>query len=207
MIIILLFTINLAATDKILGSLDGTEVSALEITLPNDSQAINMGMDFFPFNPYYNGIGAFLGYQYYITKNSSWEILRATYVYSVETDVTGQLASNFGVAPKAIERLFLVLKSSYKYYLVYGKSLLADEFINHFRLGFIVGPGLALNKKIDADSNDFLLSTDFLINFGLVIEVYTSDSLLWYFEFQDCITIEEDWITHPSFTLGLKKMF
>jgi hypothetical protein len=201
MAIIMLFTTSICATDKILGKLDGAEVSSLETSLPADRNAISLGTDLFPFNPYYNGIGVFLGYQYYITKNSSWEVIRFTYVYSIQTDLTNQLAEKYGVAPKEIERLFFVLKSNYKYYLSYGKSLLFDEYINIFRLGFIVGPGLAFTKKGD------LFNTKFLANLGLSLEIYISDSLLWYFEFQDSITIEKEWITYPSFTLGLKKMF
>jgi len=200
-IMILLFTIPLKATDKVLGELDGAKVSSLETSLPSDHNAINLGTDFFPFNPYYNGVGAFLGYQYYITKNSAFEIIRFTYIYSIQTDLTNQLAEKYGVAPKEIERLFLVLKSSYKYYLSYGKSLLFNEYINNFRVGFIIGPGLAFTKK------GSLSHTKFLANLGIVIETYIGKSLLWYFEFQDSVTIEKDWVTYPSFTLGLKKMF
>ena len=198
---LLLFTHSLNATNKILGELDGAKVSSLEISLPSNSNAINMATDFYPFNPYYNGIGASLGYQYYITKNSSWEVIKLTYIYSIQTDLTNQLAEKYGVAPKEIERLFFVLKSNYKYSLSYGKSLLFDEYINLFRLGLIVGPGLAFTKKGD------VANTKFLANIGISIEVYISNTLLWYFEFQDSVTIESDWVTYPSFTLGLKKMF
>ncbi len=198
---LLLFTYSLKATDKIQGELDGAKVSSLEISLPSDNSAINMGTDFYPFNPYYNGIGAFLGYQYYITKNSSWEVIRFAYIYSIQTDLTNQLAEKYGVAPKEIERLFFILKSSYKYYLSYGKSLLFDEYINLFRFGIIIGPGLAFTKK------GSLSNTKFLVNIGLSLEIYISKTLLWYFEFQDSATIESDWVTYPSFTLGLKKMF
>jgi hypothetical protein len=207
LIIMMLFAVNIVATDKILGKLDGAEVSALEISLPEDSNAINVGMDFLPLNPYYNGIGAFLGYQYYITKNSSWEVIRAAYIYSIETNLTSQLADNFGVAPKTIDRLFLMIKSNYKYYLSYGKSLLFDKHINLFRVGFIAGPGLAFSKKRSIVSNENVYTPSFLITLGLVVEVYTSNHLLWYVEFQNSITVKKDWVTHPSFTLGLKKMF
>lgn len=203
---ILIFSNTLKAEDELWGSLDGSKVSAIEYSLPADQHAFNFGTELYPFNPYYNGIGAFLSYQYYLDKNLSWEVIRCTYIFSVQTDLTSQLAEKYEVAPEKIDRLFWMIKSNLKYYLVYGKSLLSDEFINHFRVAFIGGAGVAFTKD-----SSFLFNADFVLNLGISFEVYIHDTLLWGLDFQDAIVINssilDSVLTYPSFSLFLKKMF
>ncbi len=200
------FSNTLKADETLLGTLDGSKVSAIEYSLPSDQHAFNFGTELFPFNPYYNGIGAFVSYQYHINKNLSWEMIRTTYIFSVQTDLTSQLAEKYEVAPEKIERLFWMIKSNLKYYLVYGKSLLSDEYLNHFRVAFTAGTGVAFTKD-----SSFLFNAKFLVNFGLSFEVYIHDSLLWGLDFQDAIVIDssilKSVLTYPSFSLFLKKMF
>lgn len=195
------FTHRLRGEEKQLGKLDGAFISSLENKLKSYQNGFNFGTTILPSNPYYRGVGLYAGYNYYFTKDLSWEVIRGTYLFSIQTDLTSELADTYQVAPEKIEKVFIMVKSNVKYFLIYGKSLLSDEHINRFRLALLGGPALAFTDA------GLTTNVKFMVNVGIALEVYINHTFLWTFEFQDAVSIEENWKTFPAFSLGLKKVF
>jgi len=179
---------------------------ALETTIKPDNHGVSLGTDFMPNNPYYRGVGVHLGYQYYFNKNFSWEVLRGAYFFPIQTDLTTSLAENYNVMPKRIEKTIATAKTNFKYYFIYGKTLLFDDYIRYFRLGFIVGGGMRYSTHKDDDNKTKSDMTP-LFNLGLSLEHYISESMLMTIEFYEAGTIKKDWETFPTFTLGFKVLF
>jgi len=192
------FMQEMYGSSKIMGKLDGAEVVSLETFILPDKHGLSLGMDYYPFNPYYDGLTIAGSYHYYFTKNIAWELIRGSYVVlPVQTSLTSELAEEFGVNPEKIEKLKYVLKSNFRYFFLYGKSLLFDKHIRYYRLGMIIGPGMAFTTE----------NTNFLANFGLGFEFYVTESVLWTFDFEDSVVVDKELETYPSFNLGFKAMF
>ncbi len=188
---------NLYGNSKPYGKLDGAPISSLETNIQPHRHSIFLGMDNLPFNAYYAGLGISASYQFNFTKNFAWEIARGSYFFSVEKDLTTELAEEFRVNPERIEKVEAIVKSNIKYYFVYGKWLFLEKYIRYFRLGVLAGPAMAFTSE----------EMKFLANAGLCFDLSINRHFWATFEFQDSISIEEDFETYPAFNFGMKLSF
>jgi outer membrane beta-barrel protein len=172
--------------------LDGVLIDAVETYINPKSSQLTFDLGFWPFNAYYTGFSLNVGYTKYFNKTIAWEVLNGSYLYSVDKNLTSQLAETYGVNPEQIERLNFALSSSLIYVHSYGKFIFLKEYIRYFRSGFLGGLGLlATNKK-----------SDVAIGLGWRFEVYVNDSVSWKLELRDLIALNNDFTNNAAFTLG-----
>jgi outer membrane beta-barrel protein len=154
---------------------DGVFVEAVQgYMIPRRSQ---FGLDFgmWPVQPYYNGFSLDTYYTYHFSKDSAWEVLNFSYLYTVDTDLTTELASSYNVTPKSIERVNYVLSSNYLWNVAYGKFAFFNNNIRYFRSGFMVGPALIVTN------------TESIAGFciGWSFETFVNEKTAWRFQIRD----------------------
>src|SRR4051812_43076553 len=75
---------------------DGVYAEAVqEYTAPKKNQ-IELDFGIWPLQPYYNGFSIDVSDVYHFTKSTAWEIANISYLYTVDTGLTQELASNHG---------------------------------------------------------------------------------------------------------------
>lgn len=172
--------------------LDGVYVDAIQsYQNPRNHQ---FGFDFgmWPLNPYYNGFSLDLNYKYYFNKDHAWEVLNFSYLYTVDTGLTTELADVYSKTPIAIERLKFVLSSNYLYTLAYGKFIFFSNNIRYFRSSLILGPAL-----VSTNGNN---SIGACVGWG--IETFANDRVSWKFEIRDNYAFSNDHPNNLAFILG-----
>lgn len=122
--------------------LDGVTIDVVENLANPASTELALGAGLFPAEPYHLGFSLDAGATYYFSPVLGWEILRGSYVFSVDKDLTAELARNFGVTPASIERLEFMVSTSLVLVPTYGKSVLFNSILQYFRTGLTLGPGL-----------------------------------------------------------------
>jgi hypothetical protein len=182
-----------AATSPDPGRLDGVTIEAVESYLNENHHDLALGVGLLPFNSYYNGFSLNGGYTYFFTKSVGWEVVGGSYVYTVKTDLSSELAEDYGVNPEKIERVKFLFSSSGVYSYSYGKVLLADEFIRYFRGQLLLGPGLVSTTERSAAAAS--VGTRFV--FGV------KNASSWYLEFRDLMTMTGKTEFYPAFNVGM----
>lgn len=182
-----------AATSPDPGRLDGVTIEAVETYLNENHHDLALGVGVLPFNSYYNGFALNGGYTYFFTKNIGWEVVGGSYVYTVKTDLSSELAEDYGVNPKKIERVKFLFSTNGVYSYSYGKVLLADEFIRYFRGQLLLGPGLVSTTERSAAAAN--VGTRFV--FGV------KNASSWYLEFRDMMTLSGKTEFYPAFNVGM----
>ncbi len=172
--------------------LDGVYVEALQ-TYSNPRNS-HFGFDFgvWPLNPYYNGFSLDANYTYYFNKDRGWEIFNMSYLYTVDTGLTTELADSYKVDPKTIERVNFILSSNYLLTLAYGKFIFFQDNIRYFRSNLIIGPALIATNQ----------GTDFGVCFGWGFETFVNDRISWKLGIRDNYAIGNNHPNNLAFTVG-----
>ena len=173
--------------------LDGVRIEALETYQNPKNNQIDFGLGVWPLNPYFNGFSVDLGYNQVFNRSYAWEILRASYVYTVDKGLTSELADDYRVDPKTqIERPDFVLSTDLKYVLAYGKFIFFKKYIRYFRSQVIAGPAyIHTNKK-----------QEFGGDLGWGFEAYVNESFSWKFEIRDYIASVGSTDNNVLFSIG-----
>jgi outer membrane beta-barrel protein len=156
--------------------LDGVNIEAVETYQNPKGNQIDVGLGFWPLNPYFNGVSLDAGYNMIFNRTYTWEIVRASYIYTVDKGLTSELADDYGVDPKTqIERPSLIVSSDFKYTIAYGKFVFFKENIRYFRSQLIGGIAEATTNKRQTFGGDV----------GWGFETFVNDYFSWKFELRD----------------------
>jgi hypothetical protein len=159
--------------------LEGVTVEALETYAMPKNNSLAFGFGLYPFNAYFTGFGLNFLYDYRLSKTVAWEIINASYVFSIGTDLTSQLAQDYGVNPQSIEKFQYLVSTAFLFTHTRGKLLFLDDYIKTFSSSFILGLGF-LNTTAKSEVCG---------QAGISLEAAVSDSFTWRFEFRDLITV------------------
>lgn len=170
--------------------LEGVTIEALESYGQFRSNELGVEFGIFPFNSYFTGFSLTGFYDYHINKTITWEILNASYVFAIGTDLTSQLAQDYNVNPQSIEKLQYLVSTDFLFTFTRGKLLLLGDYIRNFSADLIVGVGL-LNTTAQSEANGQM---------GLAVDGQISDTFSWRLEFRDMVTISGR--NFAYFTLG-----
>jgi outer membrane beta-barrel protein len=173
-------------------ALDGVLIEAVE-NYPNPKRnELGLQLGLLPFKSYYNGFALTGDYIYYFNKTIAWEVINASYAFTVGTNLTTQLADKYGVAPNQIEQVQFLVSTNIMYVFTHGKTVFLDDLIRYFRASVIGGVGLANTN----------LQSEFGLNVGLRIDAYINDNFSLKLEFRDMITLTSGIDSFGVFSLG-----
>ncbi len=159
--------------------LDGVQVHAVETYLNPKNHELGFGLGLYPSDSYYTGFGVNVGYTYYINKNLAVEVPNLTYLFAVDSDLTSQLATTYGVTPEQIERTSLIMTANLILIHTYGKLVFLENYIRYFRSGLIMGLGLITTN----------IQSRFAVNLGIRFDAYISDSFSWRIELRNQVAV------------------
>ena len=160
--------------------LDGITVEAVE-TYRNPRQLeVAIGGGIYPLDPYYLGFSVNGSFCYYFSTSFAWEIVGGSYAFSVQKDLTSQLADKFGVNPQVIEKLEYTADTSLVLVPTYGKSVLFKSFLQNFRTALLLGGGIVKTS----------LSSFPAVSLAFRNDTYISDAFSWRWEIRDYIAIK-----------------
>ncbi len=155
--------------------LDGLEIEAFEsYALPRRFE-IAIGTSLYPLNAYYTGFGINGGVTFYFSNTFGWEILNASYAFTVDKALSSQLAEDFGVAPASIERLNYLASSSLVFVPTFGKTVLFGKYIQYFRTGLTLGATYVKTSQVSGPG----------VAFGARFDTYIGESFSWRLEVRD----------------------
>jgi hypothetical protein len=159
-------------------TLDGVFIEAVE-NYPNPhTQEVGLGLGMYPFKPYYYGFSLTGDYVKYFSSSLAWEIVNASIAFTVDTNLSSQLAQNYGVNPQSIERLKALFSSNAMYIFSHGKLLFLNSYIRYFRSVAIGGLGLVTTSA----------SSQMAANVGIRFDAFVTDSFSWKLEIRDMMT-------------------
>ncbi len=160
--------------------LDAVKIQAVETFSNPRSHEISFGVGILPLDAYYFGFGVSGGYTYYLNQNIGWEVLNLGYVFSVQKDLTSQLADKFGAKPETIEKLEYLVASSLVFTFAQGKSVLFGEYLQRVRSSLFIGPGFVKTSQ----------ASKVAANLGARFDTFIGDSLTWRLEVRDHVTLD-----------------
>jgi hypothetical protein len=170
--------------------IEGVTIEALETYQVPKNNELGFSLGVFPFNSYFTGFALDFFYDYRLNKSVTWEIVNASYVFSIGTNLTTQLAQNYNVNPQSIEKLQYLASTDFLFTHTRGKLLFLDDYIRNFTSQLIVGLGL-LNTTTTSEVFGAI---------GMGVEAAVSDTFTWRLEFRDMITVNGR--NFAYFTLG-----
>lgn len=173
------FTQTTFAQENFLKNLDGVKIEAVEGYPNRKLHEGYLGLGAYPFNAYYTGLSLNGGYIYHFNQKWGWEVLKADYFFTFDSDLRSQLADRFNVGPEQINRIEYMLSSNAHFDFVNGKFVFLENFIRHFRATLIGGGGLLKTSQ----------SNRMALNLGLRFGVFTSDRFSWNFEVRESVTL------------------
>lgn len=177
--------------------LDGVVIEALETYRNPKVNQLGLNLGVWPFNAYYTGFSLTGDYTYLFDKTYAWEVVQGTYLYTVDKNLTSQLAQNYGVNPIRIERINYALSSNILYYHSYGKFILLKEYIRYFRSAFLGGVGLV--------STNF--QSNVALSLGWKFEVHVNDAYSWNVDIRDLMTFSGEITNNVAFNFGAAYSF
>lgn len=133
----LLAPINIFAAE---GQVDGVAIDAVENFPVPSTHQLRLGLDLYPFNPYYHSLGVVASYAYTFTESFEWEVLRGLYAFNFDKGLTSELADTFSVNPKTINRLEYIISSSVAFTPIQGKMIVLHDLLRYFRFSILGGP-------------------------------------------------------------------
>lgn len=155
--------------------LDGVYVEALQSYSNPRSHHLGFNFGVWPIQPYHNGFSLNTDYTYYFNKDSAWEVLNFSYLYTVDTGLTAELADVYHVDPKSIQRINFVISSNYLMTLAYGKFILFKKNIRYFRSSLILGPALVATNE----------GSNIGLALGWAFETFVNDRVSWKLDIRD----------------------
>jgi outer membrane beta-barrel protein len=172
-------------------TLDGVTIEAVETYLnPKDSE-LTLGMSWYPFNPYYNGLGIGAGYMLHFSRTFAWEILNANYVYTFDKGLTTELASKFNFEPRQIEKLQFAFGTNVYLTHTNGKLVFMKDFVRYFKSSIVLGAAVMDTSQRFQPAGTI----------GVRFEVFTSETFSWKLDLRDSIAVPS--FDHfVTFTLG-----
>ncbi len=172
--------------------LDGVTIEALE-TYPNPrTSSVDFGLGIWPLSPYYNSFSVDVAYNHLFNKSYTWEVLRGSYLYSIDKGLTSELADNYKVQPKSIERLNFMISTNLKCVLAYGKFIFFKEYIRYFRAHAVAGPALAITSDRSQIGADI----------GLGVETFVNEYFSWRLDLRDTLVTVGSTTNNLSIGLG-----
>jgi len=171
---------------------DGVYVEAVQEYIAPKKNQVELDFGIWPLQPYYNGFSIDVSDVYHFSKSTAWEIANLSYLYTVDTGLTQELASNHGVTPQSIERMNYIVSSNYLWDLIYGKFLLFENNIRYFRSGFLVGPALMIS-----DQKSYVGAC-----VGWSFETFASDRMSWKAQIRDNYAAGSNYPHNLVFSLG-----
>lgn len=160
-------------------TLDGVYIEAVE-NYPNLlNQEIGLGLGVFPTKPYYTAFSVYGDYVRYFSTTFAWEVINASGAFTVDTDLTSQLAQKYSVNPSTIDRLQATFSSNLIFIHAHGKVLFLNQYIRYFRSMLLGGMGVVTT------SNESRVAA----SVGIRFDAFVTDSFSWKLEVRDMITI------------------
>jgi len=172
--------------------IDGQYVEAVQNYMVPKTSQLGLDLGVWPLQPYYNGFSVDAYYMYYFNKDWAWEVVNFSYLYTVDTDLTTELATQYGVSPLSIERVNYVASSNIIWNFAYGKFAFFESNIRYFRSGFLLGPALVTTN------------TESIPGFciGWTIETFVNEKTAWKFQIRDNYAIGNSHPNNLVFLLG-----
>jgi outer membrane beta-barrel protein len=165
---------NRAAAAEDIKPLDGVNIEAIETYQNPKSTQLDFGLGIWPMSAFYTGFSLDLGYTYYFNKTLAVEA-HGDYVYTVDKNLSSNLAENYNVDPVQIQRLNMVISGNFQYTLAYGKMIFAKEYVRYFRNSLLAGVSYVATNKRPAMG----------IDAGYKFEVFINESFSWKLELRD----------------------
>lgn len=172
--------------------MDGVYIDALQSF--SNPRTKNFGFSFgiWPIQPYFNGFSLGTNYSHYFSKSNAWEVINLSYLYSVQTGLTAELADRYSVNPKVIQKADLILTSNWKVNIAYGKFLFMENIIRYFRSSFILGTGLATSN----------FGSNLVLCLGWQFETFINDKASWTFDIRENYAFSSDHPHNLAFLFG-----
>ncbi len=124
-----------------------------------------------PLDAFYKGLTVEGAYGIHFGEAFAWEIARFAYTFQVETDLAGELESNFGVEPTAFDRIRYFALSSFVFKPLYGKWSLLNRAILRDEVFVTVCVGMV--KLTDTPADAFQPA----VGGGIGLRVFVTDWL------------------------------
>jgi outer membrane beta-barrel protein len=193
-----LITSDASAQSSEPGSLDKVPIEALETYKNPQNHLFSVGGAIYPFDPYHFNFCVSAFYTYYFGRTWGWEILNGAYAFSVRKELMDQLAAEFGKsAEDRTEQIQYVISSNLSYTLLYGKNILFENYIRHYRMMLLFGPGV-----INTSQHEIAPTA----NLGLRLEQFITDWASWTLDIRNTIAFtreDEEFENYLGFNLGL----
>jgi outer membrane beta-barrel protein len=171
---------------------DGIYVEAVQNYIAPKRNEIGLDFGVWPLQPYYNGFSIAGSYIYHFNKDSAWEVANVSYLYTVDTDLTRELAADNQRTPQVIERVNYIASSNYVWNIAYGKFAFFENNIRYFRSGLLLGPALIVTNQKSYVGPCF----------GWTIESFVSEKTSWKFQIRDNYAFGADHPHNLSFLFG-----
>ena len=172
--------------------LDGVFVEALQSYSNPRSHHIGFDFGVWPLNPYYNGFSLDFNYTYFFNKNHAWEIVNFSYMYTVDTGLTTELADSYNVEPRKIERAEYIISSNYLPTLAYGKFIFFSDNIRYFRSNLVLGPALISTNE----------AAQIGVCVGWQFETFVNEKFSWKLGIRDNFSFSSSHPNNLVLTLG-----
>ena len=101
--------------------------------------------------------------------------MNLSYLYTVDTGLTTELADTYQVDPKSIQRVNYIVSSNYMLTLAYGKFIFLSDNIRYFRSNFFFGPALVSTNE----------ASKIGVCVGWNIETFVNDRISWKLGLRD----------------------
>ena len=172
--------------------MDGVNIEAVETYPSFREHGLGLGLGIYPFNPYYMGLLVNGSYLYNFSSAAAWEIVNVNYAYSIQNDLTTELADRYSVNPRRITRLNFLVSTTGHFTILNGKFVLLKEHIRYFRTAAIAGLGMAMTNEVSSIAPQI----------GLRFEVRTGEGFSWALDVRDTIAISTT-TNYLTFTSGI----
>lgn len=146
------------------GSLDGATVYTIENFRQVGNSQASVAYGLYPMDAFFTSFDIGAAYSYFFTDNMGWEVLRFSYFFNSQTDVTQQLADKFSVNPQKIDTPKNSLSSSFLYTLSYGKQLFLNRYFFYNRYIAILGIGQLNSEQQSSYMGVLGLRGDFAVD-------------------------------------------
>lgn len=124
-----------------------------------------------PLDAFYKGITVGGGYTIHFADAFAWEVAHFDYSFHVETDLAGELKSNFGVQPTAFDRIRYFALSSFVFKPLYGKWSLLNRAVLRDEVFLTVSGGML--KLVDTPADRFQP----VVGGGVGVRIFVTDWL------------------------------
>lgn len=173
--------------------LDASPVRSVERVVFPGAHEVGLGAGIYPFDPFFFGFTASADYTYWFSGDWAWEILHGTYVFSVDKNLTIDLADNYQVNPQEIIRLQYLADTNLQYAFAYGKSIFGGTVIRYFRASALGGFGVLRVSDLTRPAAAM----------GVKIDLYVTRTVSMRVEVRNSTALSGGFSSYPRFELGV----